>query len=134
MPKRNVNNGALDASAILAVVFDEPGAPLAQAAIESGATAISAVNMSEVIARMLLRGMPAEEIRLTLEDLSLDVHPFDAAAAYSAAALAPVTRVIGLSFGDRACLALAASLHVPAITADRAWARAPLGVEVILIR
>jgi PIN domain nuclease of toxin-antitoxin system len=41
---------------------------------------------------------------------------------------------LGLSLGDRACLALAAELGVVALTTDREWARADVGVEVALIR
>jgi ribonuclease VapC len=41
---------------------------------------------------------------------------------------------LGLSFGDRACLALAKSLVAPALTADRSWARLDLGIAIEVIR
>ena len=48
----------------------------------------------------------------------------------------PATRAVGLSLGDRACLALAAELGVPALTADRGWAGVAeaAGVAVQVIR
>jgi PIN domain nuclease of toxin-antitoxin system len=36
--------------------------------------------------------------------------------------------------GDRSCLALARSLGAPLLTADRAWQRIDLGIEIELIR
>ena len=45
------------------------------------------------------------------------------------------TRKLGLSLGDRACLALAKRLRVPAYTADRAWAAVQVpGIVVRTVR
>jgi len=68
---------------------------------------ISAVNLSEVIAKLADAGMPEGEIRETLEPLGLEVAEFDADQAYQAGLLRPLTRQFGLSSGGRACLALA---------------------------
>jgi PIN domain nuclease of toxin-antitoxin system len=46
--------------------------------------------------------------------------------------LSPAT--FGLSLGDRACLALARMRRLPAVTADRAWARLDLGIAIELVR
>jgi PIN domain nuclease of toxin-antitoxin system len=73
----------------------------------------------------------------TLEDLGqldLDITPLDHLLAARVGTLRQGTRESGLSLGDRACLALAEQLGVPAVTADRAWASLDLGVEVVLIR
>jgi ribonuclease VapC len=64
----------------------------------------------------------------------LVIFPLDEAQAREAARLRPSTRAAGLSLGDRACLALAASLKLPVLTADRAWAGLQVGVVVELIR
>jgi len=41
---------------------------------------------------------------------------------------------VGLSLGDRACLALALREQAPVLTGDRAWSKVDVGVEVVLIR
>ncbi len=123
----------LDASAVLALLGDEPGADVVLAALPRAT--ISAVNLSEVVATLAERGMPTEAIRAALDGLDLDPRPFDAEAAHAAGALRPATRAAALGFGDRACLALAAQLAGEALTADRAWAAldAP-GLRVSLLR
>jgi ribonuclease VapC len=60
--------------------------------------------------------------------------PFDDDLAFAAAALRPETRAAGLPLGDRACLALARRRNRAVLTADRAWARVSVGVDVRLIR
>lgn len=124
---------ALDASALLALLRGEPGA--GQVALALPEAVISAVNLSEVAAKLSDYGIPAQDIAATFGQLDLDVRPFDAAQAYIAGGLRQPTRGKGLSLGDRACLALAAQLRVAAMTADRAWAGLSLdGIEVRLIR
>jgi ribonuclease VapC len=52
-----------------------------------------------------------------------------------AAQLRKGTRHAGLSLGDRACLALAKSAQLVALTADRAWAEcAELGIDIEYVR
>jgi PIN domain nuclease of toxin-antitoxin system len=60
--------------------------------------------------------------------------PFDEELARGAGALRPATKSLGLSLGDRACLALAQREGLPVLTADRAWAKLAVGVEVKVIR
>ena len=50
------------------------------------------------------------------------------------ARLRALTRAHGLASGDRACLALARRLGLPALTADRTWAELGLGISVVVIR
>jgi ribonuclease VapC len=64
----------------------------------------------------------------------IEVVPFDADDARAAGELSLVTRDAGLSLGDRACLALARRLDVPAVTADRAWLNVDAGVDVVCVR
>jgi ribonuclease VapC len=111
----------LDASALLALLQNEPGAERVAELLSDGA--VSAVNLSEVVAKLADHGMPATDIREALDGLPLDVHAFDREAAFAAGELRRITRAAGLSLGDRACLALAAHLGVTAVTADRAWTR-----------
>ena len=64
----------------------------------------------------------------------LTVVPFGPADAVAAARLRAPTRALGLSLGDRACLAVALRFGTAALTADRAWATLDVGVEVRLLR
>jgi PIN domain nuclease of toxin-antitoxin system len=59
---------------------------------------------------------------------------FDRELAVGAAALLRPTSRFGLSLGDRACLALARLRDLPAVTADRAWAKLDLGIRVEVVR
>jgi ribonuclease VapC len=127
-----VNDVVLDASALLAVLRAEPGAERVEPRLEGAG--IGAVNLSEVVAKLDEDGVPEAEIRRAVGRLELDVHAFDAAQAYAAGVLRRTTRSLGLSFGDRACLALAQRLGALALTADRSWSRLQIGVAVEVIR
>jgi len=127
-----VSSYVLDASALLAFLNSEPGGE-AVAAILTQAV-ISSVNLSEVVAKLADAGKPQIEITEFLGSLGLEVASFDTEMAYRSGMLRPVTRQAGLSFGDRACLALAELLGLPVLTTDRTWAQLDLGIEVQLLR
>jgi len=114
-----VTSAVLDASAVLALVRDEPGADKVEAHI--GRAAMSAINLQEVVKELLLSGLEEPTVRDLLSELRIDVRSHDADAAYAAAALHAQTREFGRGLGDRSCLALAIQLGVPALTADREW-------------
>jgi ribonuclease VapC len=122
----------LDASAVLAVLFEEAGREAVLAHGQGGT--ISAVNMAEVLTRAADKDVP-ELIRAAIVGgMALNVVAFDAEAATAAADLRGQTRQWGLSLGDRACLALGQKLRLPVLTGDRAWAEIDLSVEIVLIR
>jgi ribonuclease VapC len=127
-----VSEIVLDASALMAVLREEPGAAAIEAVLDHAA--ISAVNLSEVQAKLVERGTAAELAWSSLTDLDLGVVDFDVPQAKVAGDLRRLTRVQGLSLGDRACLALALALGLPAMTADRAWAGIEVGIEIRTIR
>ncbi len=122
----------LDASALLVLINGETGAAAVAEILEDAV--VSAVNLSEVVGKLLETGMPQKEAESTLGELGLEVYPFDEAAAWSAGVLRSSTKKAGLSLGDRACLALARELDLPAVTSDSAWARVSAGVKVRLVR
>ena len=122
----------LDASALLALMNAEPGAEVVATALVDAV--ISAVNLSEVTAKLSDFGYAEHEAWTAAVDLVPTVVPFDTRLARSAARLRRPTRALGLSFGDRACLALAEQLGLPALTADQTWRRLSLGIEVRLVR
>ena len=132
----------LDSAAVLALVQGEPGGERVDAlldAIELGAdveVAISSVNWCEVLTRMQRDNQEATTEGLS-KDLSallagVDLVPFDKAEAMIAAGYARINQA--LSLGDRACLALAKTLHATAWTADRFWSQCKLDVTIEQIR
>ena len=121
----------LDASAVLAEVFDEPGADAVFDALQSGA-AMSAVNVAEVAAELHTAGWADEDVALVFE--GIDIVPFDARHALLSGRYRPATRSLGLGLGDRACLATANLQQCPALTADRAWEARDIGVGIVWIR
>jgi ribonuclease VapC len=123
----------LDASALLALLYREPGAEAVEEVLDGAA--VSAVNWSEVLQKLSRRGLdPASPVVAALQKLGLRVEPFTGADAQRAAELWEAGREIGLSVGDRACLALAHRLGAEALTADRVWEKADCGVVVRLVR
>ena len=122
----------LDSSALLCVLNGEAGADRVAQVLPSAV--IGAANLAEVVTKLRERGLSAEEVEEVLGGLQLDVRPFTPAQAYATGHLRPATRALGLSLGDRACLALAAELGVPTMTADQAWSSADVGVKVEVIR
>ena len=122
----------VDASALLALVRAEPGAEFV--ASYMGRAAISSVNLAETYGRLLREAFRPDEFRHDLESLPLEIHAFDTDQAFAAGRMEPATRPFGLALGDRACLALAQTLGVPALTADRQWMRVNVGVDVKLVR
>ncbi len=127
-----MNDVVLDASALLAVLRAEPGAERVELRLDGAR--IGAVNLSEVVAKLIEDDVPEAAIRRAIGRLELGVHGFDAEHAYLAGLLRGSTRAFGLSFGDRACLTLAQSLGAPALTADRSWSQLDLGIAIEVIR
>nr|WP_310522319.1 type II toxin-antitoxin system VapC family toxin [Polymorphobacter sp.] len=122
----------LDASAILCVLFEEPGM---DRVLERGPGAfVSAVNLSEALTKAIDKGVPPEMRRIGIAALALHVIEFDMDAAVEAAELRPVTKAFGLSLGDRACLALARRLRAPVLTTDRIWSKLDIGVTIEQLR
>jgi ribonuclease VapC len=122
----------LDASALLALIQAEPGSD--RVAEVFGRAVISAINLAEVVTRLADRGVPGQAIRRQLTRLNLGVVAVDEDLAYAAGLLRPATRTLGLSLGDRVCMALAQRFGAVALTTDRVWARLEIGVTVELLR
>jgi len=110
----------LDASAVLAVVLEEPGADVVAEALRSGAT-MSTVNVAEVAARLHQDGWSESEVALVFDSLGIEVLPFDLEAALLSGRLRTATRRLGLGLGDRACLATGRIEGCPVLTSDRSW-------------
>lgn len=122
----------IDASALLAILNQEPGTERWEKDIK--VASISAVNLSEVVAKLTDVGLIEAEIREALGTLGLEIAAFETESAYQAGLLRSQTKALGLSLGDRACLALGERLNLPILTADRTWKGLRVGVEIQLIR
>lgn len=116
----------LDASAVLALIYRERG----YENVPVGGT-LSSVNFVEVVARLAGDGEDTQTLEETLALIGIIVKPFTTREAQLAGELRLQT---GLSLGDRACLAVASLADEKAITADKAWTKVKLDVEVVLIR
>lgn len=123
----------LDASALLAVVFEEAGCEKVIPRLT--AASISAVNYAEVLAKQVQRGANPMRVVEGLRALNLETISWDADLAEVSADLSPLGWTHGLSFGDRACLATARRLQRTVLTAERAWRKLPkLGINIQFIR
>jgi len=129
-----VSDVVLDASALLALLRDEPGAAMVVDAI--GSSRMSSVNYAEVISHFVRAGMPPDQVDAMLRPLPIEIVAADRAHASIAGQLRGVTAAAGLSLGDRFCLALARQDGLPALTADRQWLQVAeaAGVTVTTIR
>lgn len=120
----------LDASAILAVLNSERGSEKVESILEGSWT--SAVNVAEVLSKLSERGTPVDSALYQLLELGITFVDFDLEMSATCAQLRPMTRHLGLSLGDRACLALAIREKATALTADKAWAQLEVcPIEVI---
>jgi PIN domain nuclease of toxin-antitoxin system len=122
----------LDSSAILAVVFNEPGDDVVLPLLKGGL--LSTVNATEVHTRLVLRGIDAEFAWHRVMAFGCEISFFDDVQARLAGELAPQTRPYGLSLGDRACLGLAIQRKATVYTTDAAWKNLRLGIKIQVIR
>ena len=122
----------LDASAILAVLYQEPGIDTVFSMLPR--SIINTVTLTEVVAKLTDGGLDESSIRRIISELGIRVVSFDEDQAYRAGLLRPLTRDAGLSLGDRACLALAQRDKLLAVTADRNWSRVCIGIDIRQIR
>jgi ribonuclease VapC len=126
-----MNKYILDASAVLALLNQEPGMDQVERIL--GESIISAVNACEVLTKLIDAGLPLEEARESFDLLSLEIMDFNKELAEQAASLRTATRKKGLSLGDRCCLALGLHLNLEVVTAERERAKLKL-CPVITIR
>jgi len=123
----------LDASVLLALLNQEEGAQKLTPELLREATS-STVNLAEVQTKLVREGAdPDEAWELALAPIA-EVEPFGSEQAKIAGTLVKETRPLGLSLGDRACLALAVTLKAPVYTTDRDWKNLKLGIRIHVIR
>ena len=122
----------LDASALLALLNNEPGAKRIEEILPE--SVIGAVNACEVIAKLVSAGMSPSDAQSSVKLINIEILPFEEEAAYKAGGLVSETRKLGLALGDRACLALGMMRNLTVMTADQSWSKLRLSVRVEVIR
>jgi ribonuclease VapC len=122
----------LDSSAVLALLNSEPGADTVSAALEGAV--LCTVNYAEVISKLVERGATSERARTALATIDIGLVDFDKTLAERTGAMRAATKHLGLSLGDRACIALAERENAVALTSDQRWAKVESGAEIQIIR
>ena len=125
-----------DASAVLAALFDEAGADRVIELWSGSDSLLSSANYAEVVTKLSDRGMSPSQAKTVMEAVPLRLVPLDESTAFKAAFLREGTKLLGLSLGDRVCLALGLAMEAQVVTADRAWQqiRGIAKLDILLIR
>jgi PIN domain nuclease of toxin-antitoxin system len=127
-----MSKAVLDASAMLAMIFDEPGAEALTDEILDRAVA-STVNLAEVQSKLIKKGYDPE-VAWEHTSMLADAEIFTPEQAKIAGTMIAKTERMGLSLGDRSCLALAISLKAEVYTTERLWKGLKVGVPIHVLR
>jgi PIN domain nuclease of toxin-antitoxin system len=123
----------LDASVILAIINQEPGHEKLTPEVLSEAVCCT-VNLAEVQAKLVSRGWSPGEAWEDATSPIQEAIAFTAEHAQRSGDLALQSKRLGLSLGDRACLAVAATLQCPVYTTDKAWKELKTPVKIYVLR
>lgn len=122
----------LDASALLALLQDEPGADKVQAVLHRAT--INTVNWSEVIQKLSVHDPDAADIRAEIELTGFKIMPFSIDQAEIGASLWKQAKPFGLSLADRACIATGIDRKMDVMTTDKIWQEMALPITIHVIR
>ena len=123
----------IDASALMAFLMDEPGGDAVAPYLE--VAQICSINFHECIYSLMSKYHASlEQANARLTQTSLVVHDYTPHLAVIAASLQPQADKLGLSLGDRACVATALELGLPVVTADKIWKKLKLDIPIICVR
>jgi ribonuclease VapC len=123
----------LDASALMVLINDEPGASSVEKYIENAC--ISSVNFAEVLSKMLEKGVPVDAAQSILDNFNLEIITFEKNQILGTSLLRSQTKQYGLSLADRICLNLGKILKLPIVTTDQIWKKLKNSAfDVVLVR
>jgi ribonuclease VapC len=109
----------LDASAILAMMLEEPGSERVAEVLD--VSDIHPINLTEVAKKLCQRKVERTDIEAALNALDIDGTDWTRQKAYRAGELLAANRAIGLSLGDAVCLIEASGRGLTAVTAEHRW-------------
>lgn len=121
------NKIVFDTSAILTLIKMEQGHETVAKHLDNAI--VSSVNFSEVATILAREGFGQDEVIRSLSDTFLHIIDFDSEQAVTVASLDEFTRHYNLSFGDKACLALAKFKNLPVLTSNKLWQNLDLNIE-----
>ncbi|MDJ0903849.1 MAG: type II toxin-antitoxin system VapC family toxin [Xenococcus sp. MO_188.B8] len=121
-----------DSSVVIAILKQEQGFSTAEKSLSDAL--ISTVNLAEVATYLARNSVPSNTIQEVLASFPIQVVPFDESLAIQTGCLYPSCKHLGLSLGDRACLALAISRKLPVLTADQVWSKLNLRIPIQVLR
>lgn len=127
-----MSTSVIDASAVLAMIFDEAGGDMVADVCEGAI--LNAVNLDEVLHKVVRRGIDPILVETQLSRLGISVVAFDGRQARVSAALHSQLTGTATSFADRACLSMGLMLNATVLTADAKWTGLGLDVDIRLIR
>lgn len=122
----------LDSSALVAAFLAEPGADRVLPVLRN--SAIGTANLAEVLERLQRNGADPESSYLDVIDAGIEIVDVSHEHAIVAAQLRPTTKALGLSLGDRLCLALALERNATVVTAEQIWSQVNIGLKIDIIR
>lgn len=123
----------LDSSALLTILNGEPGAENLTPEVLMKATC-STVSLAEVHSKLVSRGVAEKDAWIAASSAIEEPQQFTSEHARLAGGLISYTKSLGLSLGDRACLALGLHLSAEVYTADKAWRKLKLPIKIRVIR
>jgi ribonuclease VapC len=118
-----MSKAVFDSSAILALYYNEPGRKKVLQLLNRHEPLISTINLSEVFTKLSEDGLTEDEMLDSFDGLDIQAVDFNERQSIGTAQLRPETKHLGLSLGDRACLALAEEEKAIVVTADKTWAK-----------
>ena len=114
-----MSNFAIDSSALLAMIGNEPGAEAIAAILPD--CVVSTVSIAEAAAKLKEHNVSTAPLERALAESHVEIAPFSELQARLCGELRRASKSRALSLGDRAGLALSLERGLTAVTADAAW-------------